>query len=196
MNENIILIVSEKLNITVKQVKAVMELIGEGATIPFIARYRKEQTGGLDEDQIRSINLTYEYEDKLATRKEEVLRLIEEKGKLTEELRDKIIAAATLTEVEDLYLPYKEKKKTRATVAIARGLQPLADYMLNPKNPTPEEEAKKYIEEGHFAPGSMLPKIEACMDFVESGDGSEALITSLEKAKDAINGLTGTIIKK
>ena len=112
MNENIILVVSEKLNIPVKQVKAVMDLINEGATIPFIARYRKEQTGGLDEDQIRNISITYEYEDKLATRKEEVIRLIEEKGKLTEELKEKIVSATTLTEVEDLYLPYKEKKKT------------------------------------------------------------------------------------
>ena len=147
MNENIILVVSEKLNIPVKQVKAVMDLINEGATIPFIARYRKEQTGGLDEDQIRNISITYEYEDKLATRKEEVIRLIEEKGKLTEELKEKIVSATTLTEVEDLYLPYKEKKKTRATVAIAKGLQPLADYMLNNKNPSAEEEAKKYITE-------------------------------------------------
>ena len=147
MNENIILVVSEKLNIAVKQVKSVMDLINEGATIPFIARYRKEQTGGLDEDQIRNISITYEYEDKLATRKEEVIRLIEEKGKLTEELKEKIVSATTLTEVEDLYLPYKEKKKTRATVAIAKGLQPLADYMLNSKNPSAEEEAKKYITE-------------------------------------------------
>ena len=147
MNEIIILVVSEKLNITVKQVTAVMGLINEGATIPFIARYRKEQTGGLDEDKIRAITTTYEYEDKLATRKEEVIRLIDEKGKLTEELQNKITSATTLTEVEDLYLPYKEKKKTRATMAIAKGLQPLADYMLNPKNPSPEEEAKKYITE-------------------------------------------------
>lgn len=147
MNDNIILVVSEKLNISNKQVTAVMSLISEGATIPFIARYRKEQTGGLDEEQIRSISVTYDYEEKLANRKEEVIRLIEEKGKLTEELKDRITNAITLTEVEDLYLPYKDKKKTRATVAIAKGLQPLADYLLNSKNDNPLEEAKKYLTE-------------------------------------------------
>ena len=147
MNEDIILIVSERLNISVKQVTSVISLISEGATIPFIARYRKEQTGGLDEDQIREISLTYEYEEKLANRKEEVIRLIEEKDKLTDELRDKILNAKTLTEVEDLYLPYKDKKKTRATVAIAKGLQPLADFLLACGPTDPIEEAKKYINE-------------------------------------------------
>lgn len=130
MNEKIITAVAEKLQILPEQVKAVLKLLSEDKTVAFIARYRKEVTKGLNEEQIRGIAEEYEYGLSLQKRKEDVLRLIEEKGLLTEELQMKINAASKLIEVEDYYRPYKEKKKTKATEAIALGLEPLADLML------------------------------------------------------------------
>jgi uncharacterized protein len=146
---NIPLVVSKELNITVNQVKAVINLFDEGATIPFIARYRKEKTDGLDEDQLRNIEERLNYLTLLEDRKATVLKSIEEQGKLTDELKAKIIAAEKLQEVEDLYLPYKPKRKTRATIAIAKGLEPLADFILqNPKfKGNFDDELSKYINE-------------------------------------------------
>ena len=145
MNEDLIKLVEEKTHLGAKQISAVLALLEEGATIPFIARYRKEVTGNLDEEQIRNIVVIYEYEEKLAKRKEEVLAAIEKKDKLTDEIREKVNACKTLSEIEDIYLPYKEKKKTRATTAIAKGLEPFADTLLLCQNINVEEEAKKYI---------------------------------------------------
>lgn len=130
LNEKIILSLANSLNISEKQVKVVLELLDDKATVPFIARYRKEMTGGLDEDQIRQIAKEYEYKVDLENRKEAVIRLIDEKGMLTEELKQSILACEKLVDVEDLYMPYKEKKKTKATEAIRLGLEPLADEML------------------------------------------------------------------
>lgn len=130
MNENIIKEIANNLNITEKQVNTVLSLLSEDNTIPFIARYRKEATGALDEETIRSINEVYEYQVNLFNRKEDVIRLIDEKGMLTEELRGQILGCNKLVEVEDLYRPYKEKKKTKATEAIALGLEPLAKMMM------------------------------------------------------------------
>ena len=109
MNQEIINEISEQLAIKNKHVEAVLKLLQEGNTIPFIARYRKEVTGALDEEQIRKINEVYEYQESLLKRKEDVIRLIEEKGLLTEELKQSIMACQKLVEVEDLYRPYKEK---------------------------------------------------------------------------------------
>ena len=134
MNENIIKEISKSLNIREKQVEVVLSLLSEGNTIPFIARYRKEATGALDEEVIRSINEVYEYEVNLLKRKEDVIRLIDEKGMLTEELKNEILSCSKLVEVEDLYRPYKEKKKTKATEAIANGLEPLSKMILEFKN--------------------------------------------------------------
>ena len=145
MNLEIISIVSEKTGIKEEYVKVVLSLFEEGCTIPFIARYRKEKTNNLDEDQIRSIEKTYDTEDKLFNRKHEVINSIEEKGKLTEELRTAILNATTMKEVETLYLPYKEKKKTRASIAISKGLEPLADWLLQFRNFPVEKEAEKYL---------------------------------------------------
>lgn len=131
MNQEIINEISERLAIKNKQVEAVLKLLQEGNTIPFIARYRKEVTGALDEEQIRKINEVYEYQESLLKRKEDVIRLIEEKGLLTEELKQSIMACQKLVEVEDLYRPYKEKKKTKATEAIKNGLEPLAKMMMS-----------------------------------------------------------------
>ena len=130
MNEEIISGIAIKLNVKSSQVKSALELLEQGNTIPFIARYRKEATGALDEEQIRSINEVYEYQVNLLKRKEDVIRLIDEKGMLTEELKKDIMNAEKLVDVEDIYRPFKEKKKTKATEAIKLGLQPLADKIL------------------------------------------------------------------
>ena len=130
MNQNVLNIVSEKTGVAEKYIKVVLEMVEEGSTIPFMARYRKEKTNNLDEEQLRTLLQVYTYEDKLDTRKQEVIANIDAKGKLTPELYKAIADAATLSEVEDLYLPYKEKKKTRASIAIAKGLEPLADIIL------------------------------------------------------------------
>ena len=146
MNQEIINEISEQLAIKNKQVEAVLKLLQEGNTIPFIARYRKEVTGALDEELIRKINEVYEYQENLLKRKEDVIRLIEEKGLLTEELKQSIMACQKLVEVEDLYRPYKEKKKTKATEAIKNGLEPLAKMMMSfPTTGNLTQMAEKFI---------------------------------------------------
>ena len=148
MNEMIIKSISEDLNISTKQVSTVLSMLEEGNTIPFIARYRKEATGALDEEVIRKINEVYEYQNNLLKRKEDVIRLIDEKGMLTEELKNNILKCSKLVEVEDLYRPYKEKKKTKATEAIALGLEPLAKMIMSfPTNGTIEDLCKKFIND-------------------------------------------------
>ena len=131
MEKEIIEKLSQELNIKVSQVESVLKLISEGNTIPFIARYRKEATGALTEDYIREIENIYNYEKNLLERKLDIIRLIEEKGLLTDELKTNILNAKKLVEVEDLYLPYKEKKKTKATIAIKNGLEPLAKIIMS-----------------------------------------------------------------
>ncbi|HHZ18240.1 MAG TPA: RNA-binding transcriptional accessory protein [Acholeplasmataceae bacterium] len=146
INEQLLQKIGQEQNVRINQIKAVLKLIEEGGTVPFIARYRKEATGGLDEEQIRAIYQEWEYGQKLAARKEDIMRLIAEKGKLTEELKKEIIAADKLAELEDIYRPYKEKKKTRATEAKRKGLEPLAEYLLSfPLSGDVEAEASKYI---------------------------------------------------
>ncbi len=130
LNDDLLNSIALELNIKIDQVKVVLEFLKDDCTVPFISRYRKEQTGALDEVQIRFIEEKYQYGVQLQKRKTAVLRLIEEKGMLTEELKAEINAATKLIEVEDLYLPFKEKKKTKATEAIRKGLSPLADIML------------------------------------------------------------------
>lgn len=148
MNELIIKEISKDLNITEKQVTTVLSLLSDGNTIPFIARYRKEATGALDEEAIRKINEVYEYQVNLLKRKEDVIRLIDEKGLLTEELKKSILACSKLVEVEDLYRPYKEKKKTKATEAIKNGLEPLAKKIMSfPKEGSLDLLAKPYLNE-------------------------------------------------
>ncbi|HEY8445050.1 MAG TPA: Tex-like N-terminal domain-containing protein, partial [Bacilli bacterium] len=146
INETLLKKIETELNVKTKQIKAVLQLISEGGTVPFIARYRKEATGGLDEEQIRAIYQEWEYGQKLAERKQDIMRLIEEKGKLTPKLKEEIVNATKLSELEDIYRPFKEKKKTRATIAKKRGLEPLAEYLLSfPMKGNVEEEARKYI---------------------------------------------------
>ena len=136
---------SEQLNIKPNQVNAVLELFEEGCTIPFIARYRKEKTGGLDEVQISQIKDGFEKLLALENRRNTILKTIEEQGKLTDELKNKILAAETSQQLEDLYLPYKPKKKTRASVAREKGLEPLALQIFNQEDIDIPKEAEKYI---------------------------------------------------
>lgn len=147
MNDEIIKQIATSLNIKPKQVEVVLKLLEEGNTIPFIARYRKELTGALDEEKIRSINEVYEYQVNLLKRKEDVIRLIDEKGMLTEELKQDILKCQKLVDVEDLYRPYKEKKKTKATEAIAMGLEPLSKYILTFPASGIQEYASKFVND-------------------------------------------------
>ncbi len=148
MNDLIVEEIAKNLNITKKQVSVVLNLLSEGNTIPFIARYRKEATNGLNEEVIKAISEVYLYQENLLKRKEDVIRLIAEKGLLTEELKNSILNCTKLVEVDDLYRPYKEKKKTKATEAIALGLEPLAKMMMSfPINGSIEELAKQFVKE-------------------------------------------------
>ena len=148
MNDLIIKEIANNLNITENQVNVVLTLLSEDNTIPFIARYRKEATGALDEETIRSINEVYEYQVNLLKRKEDVIRLIEEKGMLTEEIKNNVMACSKLVEVEDIYRPYKEKKKSKATEAMALGLEPLAKMIMTfPTNGDIEKLCSKFIND-------------------------------------------------
>ena len=147
MNDEVIKSVSEKINLKENQIKVVMNLLSEGATIPFIARYRKEVTGNLNEDELRLIESEYNYAVNLATRKEDVKRLIDEKGMLTPEIEKAILEAKKLSEVEDIYTPFKEKRKTKGTEAIKMGLEPLAKIIMSLPNKTRDEIAKDFLNE-------------------------------------------------
>ena len=159
--------IAKELSIKPDQVKVVLTLFSEGATVPFIARYRKEKTGELDEEQLREIEERFSYLTILEERKETVLKSIEEQGKLTDELKDKILACVKLREVEDLYLPYKPKRKTRGTIAKAKGLEPLAILIL--ENPKFEGEFTEILE-----------------SYIDAEKGVESGAAALLGAKDII----------
>lgn len=146
--KEILALVTKKIKLQEYRVKSVIEMSEEGNTVPFIARYRKEMTGGMDEEQIRTILETWEYGTNLAKRKEEVIRLIEEQEKMTPELKGNITKATKLQEVEDLYRPYKQKRRTKATVAKEKGLEPLAKWIMSlPKDGSVQQEARNYIND-------------------------------------------------
>ncbi|WP_338779508.1 Tex family protein [Metabacillus sp. FJAT-52054] len=145
--DRLLKVLTENLKIPYKQVKSVIALLEEGNTVPFIARYRKEMTGALDEVQIRDISESWQYMLNLEGRKAEVIRLIEEQGKLTDELKKDITAAVKLQQVEDLYRPYKQKRRTKATAAKEKGLEPLAQWIMQlPLSEKPEQKAKAFID--------------------------------------------------
>ena len=139
--------IAQELQIRKEQVEAALKLLEEGNTVPFIARYRKEMTQGLDEEQIRSISEKYTYQQNLKKRKEDVARLIETQGKLTEEIKQQLDACVKLSQVEDIYRPYQQKRKTRASEAISKGLKPLSEWILKNKDHDLTKEAEKYISE-------------------------------------------------
>lgn len=147
MNEEVINKVSSKINLGPNQIKAVINMLSEGATIPFIARYRKEVTGNLNEEELRLIETEYNYAVNLEARKDDVKRLIDEKGMLTPELVKAIDEATRLSEVEDIYAPFKEKRKTKGTEAIKMGLEPLAKIIMSLPNKTRDEVAKDFLNE-------------------------------------------------
>ena len=169
--DKIIKIIAQELNIKESQVEATIKLIDEGNTIPFIARYRKEVTGGLSDEILRDLGERLTYLRNLEKRKEEVTKSIEEQGKLTEEIMTNLENAQTLAEVEDIYRPYKPKKKTRATIAKAKGLEPLANIIMEQKETKPIEEiAKEFI---------------TIVDNVENDTPKDKIVANIE---DAIAG--------
>ncbi len=145
-------LIAADTNVLPHQVEAVIKLLEDSNTVPFIARYRKEATGSLDEVQIKAIDDRYQYIQQLEKRKEEVLRLIDEQGKLTEELQHAIQTATILQRIEDLYRPYKQKRRTKATIAKESGLEPLADFMMQFTNGGIEEQAQKFVNEEKAVP--------------------------------------------
>ena len=142
---NINQIIAKELNVNLAQVEATVALLAEGATVPFIARYRKEVTGGLDDTQLRNLHERLGYLRELEDRRATVLNSIDEQGKLTPELKNEILAADNKARLEDLYLPYKPKRRTKAHLAREAGLEPLADALLNDPNLVPETEAQHYL---------------------------------------------------
>ena len=157
MNDNIISEISKRLGFDEKYVRVVLDMLKDGATVPFIARYRKEQTGNMDENQIREISDSYEYQVSLEKRKADVIRLIEEKGLLTDDIRNNINAATKIVEIEDLYRPFKEKKQTKASKAIALGLTDLAKIMMSfPNNGTREDISLKYAKDDLTSPEDII----------------------------------------
>ena len=145
---DILQVITQELGVEKWQVEAAVKLIDEGNTIPFISRYRKEATGTLNDEQLRNLNERLTYLRNLEDKKKQVLSSIEEQGKLTKELKDQILAAQTLVVVEDLYRPYRPKRRTRATIAKEKGLEPLANIiMLQMTNKSIEEEAEAFVSE-------------------------------------------------
>lgn len=165
-HQAILSLVTKQLQLKPERVKSVIQLSDEGNTVPFIARYRKELTGGLDEEQIRAILEGWNYGLNLSNRKEEVIRIIEEQGKLTPELKDAIEKAVKLQEVEDLYRPYKQKRRTKATIAKEKGLEPLAEWIFSlPREGSVVEEASKYLNE-EFVINTVEDAIQGAQDII------------------------------
>ncbi|GKX64966.1 Tex family protein [Inconstantimicrobium mannanitabidum] len=172
--EKIIEILAKELEIRVSQVENVIKLLDDGNTVPFIARYRKEQTGGLSDDVLRKLFERLTYLRNLEGRKEDVTRLIEEQGKLTDELSKAINNAKTLTEIEDLYRPYKQKKRTRATIAVEKGLSPLAELIYSAEfKGDIESEVQKYIDEEKGV-NSKEEALAGAMDIISEKISDEA----------------------
>jgi protein Tex len=175
--ERIIAQIAKELGLSLKQVRTTIGLLDEGNTIPFIARYRKEMTGELDENQLRSIEERTQYLRNLEERKREVVRIIDEQGKLTDELAAAIAKAVKLQEVEDLYRPYRQKRKTRASVAKEKGLEPLAEWLLSqPKQGDPLAEAAKFTQAAGIEGGVETAEeaLQGAMDIVAEQVADEA----------------------
>ena len=164
--QNIIAQIAQELRVQVQQVKAAVELLDGGATVPFIARYRKEVTGGLDDIQLRELEYRLGYLRELSDRREAILKSIEEQGKLTPELRAAIEAAPTKQELEDLYLPYKQKRRTKGLIAREAGLEPLADALWADPTLNPTEAAAAYVKAQKGEDGSDFTNVLAVLDGV------------------------------
>ena len=194
MNDNIINSISHEINKSEKHVRVVLEMLEEGNTVPFIARYRKDATGAMTEEEIRKISEVYDYQVNLLKRKEDVIRLIEEKGLMTDELRSKIMACLKLVDVEDLYRPYKEKKKTKATDAINNGLEPLAKVIMSfPVNGDLSSIALKYVND---KVESTLKAIEGAGYIIAEWISDNAFYRKWIRSYTYKNGLIVTRVKK
>ena len=167
--------IADLLNLNSRDVTATVNLLDEGATVPFISRYRKEVTGSLDEVQIANIRDEIERLRQLEQRRESILKSIESQNKLTEELKEKIMAAETLSKLEDLYLPYKPKRRTKATIAKEKGLEPLAHFILEQKNNAVFEEAEKFISEEKEVP-SVLEALQGARDIIAEIMSEDAIV--------------------
>lgn len=165
LNKSIMEQINRETNIPVAFIKTAVNLLQEGNTVPFIARYRKEATGSLDEEQLRQIDERWRYIQQLWQRKEDVLSKIEEQGKLTDDLRQNIIKADKLQQVEDFYRPYKQKRRTKAIVAKEKGLDPLAEWLLTFSDGSPEEEAQRYVSEEKEV-SSTEEALQGAMDII------------------------------
>ncbi|WP_308443839.1 Tex family protein [Paenibacillus glycanilyticus] len=177
-NDQIIKSMASQLSIPITKVKSAVALLDEGNTIPFIARYRKEMTGELDENDLRAIEERLQYMRNLENRKREVIRLIDEQGKLTDELRRSIEGSGKLQEIEDLYRPYRQKRKTRASVAKERGLEPLALWLwAQPRQGEPLVEAAKYVNEDKGV-ASAEDALQGAMDILAENIADDAAIRS------------------
>ena len=161
---DIIKVLQEELQIGYKQAEAAVRLIDEGNTIPFIARYRKEVTGSLNDEVLRNLDERLKYLRGLEEKKEQVLATIQEQGKLTSELEAKIRSAQTMVAVEDLYLPYRPKRRTRAMIAKERGLEPLANLILLQKT---DEDLQK-VAQKYVAPEKEVPDVQTALDGARS----------------------------
>lgn len=172
--EKLVQRLAEDTHISAQQIQAVVNLLDDGNTIPFIARYRKEVTGSLDENELRLVEERLKFHRNLEQRKEEVIRLIDEQGKLTPELQQKIQAATKMLEVDDIYLPFRPKRKTRASTARDRGLQPLADYLWSfPPSGDPQETAAAYLSDE--VPGAEAA-LQGAMDIVAEEVSEDAAV--------------------
>jgi uncharacterized protein len=167
--------IADLLNLNSKDVTATINLLDEGATVPFISRYRKEVTGSLDEVQIGQIRDEIERLRQLEQRRESILKSIDSQNKLTEELKEKIMAAETLSKLEDLYLPYKPKRRTKATIAREKGLEPLAQFILEQKNNSVFEEAEKFISEDKDV-SSVLEALQGARDIIAEIISEDAIV--------------------
>lgn len=195
INEMHVTQIAKELQLKQPQVKQTLHLINEGNTVPFIARYRKELTGGLDEVALRAIFEKWQYAVNLDTRKEEVVRLIDEQGKLTDELRKTIEQSTKLQEVEDLYRPYKQKRRTKATVAKEKGLEPLAEWLFSlPGDGDVIEEAEKYLSEEHEITTSE-DALQGARDIIAEWISDDADYRKWIRAKTFQNGKWQTTVK-
>lgn len=194
LDNQIVQRVSKEVEISQKQVQNVIALVEDGNTVPFIARYRKEQTGALDEVQIRNILDSWNYLMNLEERKEEVLRLIEEQGKLTEELAAQIHQAKKLQQVEDLYRPFKQKRRTKATVAKEKGLEPLAQWLLSFPRSDVKNEAQTYINE-EAGVQSSDEAIQGALDIVAEQISDEASYRQWIRTTTVKDGIIVTSVK-
>ncbi|WDW09241.1 Tex family protein [Priestia aryabhattai] len=194
LDNQIVQRVSKEVEISQKQVQNVIALVEDGNTVPFIARYRKEQTGALDEVQIRNILDSWNYLMNLEERKEEVHRLIEEQGKLTEELAAQIYQAKKLQQVEDLYRPFKQKRRTKATVAKEKGLEPLAQWLLSFPNSDVNIEAQTYINE-EAGVQSSDEAIQGALDIVAEQISDEASYRQWIRTTTVKDGIIVTSVK-